>query len=97
MAIKIERQTLRSVYLLQHVAREGSDDEDVKVLGIYSSRSKANLATGRLVRLAGFNQYPDGFHVDRYRLDRSEWTEGFMTKRSKSKSAARTPKSKCVV
>jgi hypothetical protein len=90
--MKVEWRTLPSVYLLQHVSREGSDDEDVKTLGIYSSRSKAKLAIGWLVKLAGFNRYPDGFYVDRYRLDRSEWTEGFVTKRSKSKSAVRSPK-----
>jgi len=27
-----------TVYLLQHVAREDTDDEDIKVLGIYSTR-----------------------------------------------------------
>src|SRR5712692_1009793 len=94
MPIKAKRRTFRSVYLLQHVAREDTDDEDIKTLGIFSGQGKAELAIKRLVKLPGFNRYPDGFHVDRYRLDQSEWTEGFVTKRSKSKSAVRTPKSK---
>ena len=35
MASPKKRQASRSVYLLQHVAREDSDNEDVKTLGIY--------------------------------------------------------------
>ena len=89
-----EGQTLRSVYLLQHVAREGSNDEDVKVLGIYSNESKAKRAIERLVKLPGFNRHPEGFYVDRYQLDKSDWIEGFVTRRSRSGSANRTRKSR---
>jgi hypothetical protein len=69
----------RSVYLLQHIARTGSDDEDVKTLGIYSSKEKATLAVRHFKNLAGFKQYPNGFHIDRYRLNHPTWTEGFVT------------------
>lgn len=73
------RKGLRSVYLLQHIAREGSDDEDVKTLGIFSSRVKATLAVRRFKKLGGFKTHLNGFRIDRYSLNHPEWTEGFVT------------------
>lgn len=90
MTVKAKRRTLRSVYLLQHVAREDTDNEDIKTLGIYSSQGKAQAAIKRLVKLSGFRRFPDSFYTDRYTLDQDEWAEGFVTKRSMSKSAVRT-------
>lgn len=74
-------QAFRLVYLLQHVAREGSDDEDVKVLGIYSNKKNVELAVERFKKLVGFKRFPEGFYVDPYRLNQDEWSEGFATMR----------------
>ena len=89
MAIKAKRRTLGSVYLLQHVAREGTDDESVKVLGIYSTQGKARAATKRLVKLPGFRRYPNSFCIDQYTLNQDEWTEGFVTRHWTPKAAGR--------
>jgi hypothetical protein len=67
------------VHLLQHVAREGQDDEDVKLLGVYSSPERAEAALDRARLLPGFRDHPDGFQVEGYELDRTEWPEGFVT------------------
>lgn len=91
MPIRNKQPPATSAYLLQHVAREDTDDEDVKALGIYSSPSKARAATKRFVKLPGFRRYPDAFHIDRYTLDRDEWTEGFVTYRWKPKLAPWNP------
>jgi hypothetical protein len=63
------------------VAREGKDDEDVKVLGIYTTEKKAKLAIRRFKKLLGFKRYPDGFYVDSYKLDEATWSEGFITRK----------------
>ena len=76
---KTVRKPSRAVYLLQHVARSGRQDEDVKILGIFSSRREATLAIRRFEKLAGFKRYRNGFHVDRYRLNERAWIEGFVT------------------
>jgi hypothetical protein len=81
---KTMRKRFRAVYLLQHVARSGRHDEDVKTLGIFSSRREATLAIRRVEKLAGFKRYREGFHVDRYRLNERAWTEGFVTVGSSS-------------
>ena len=40
---------MTSVYVLQHVHSEDDDAEDVKLIGVYSSREKADEAVARLV------------------------------------------------
>jgi GNAT superfamily N-acetyltransferase len=68
-----------TVYLLQHVHTQSDDTEDVKVIGVYTSRESAQEAIGRLSVQPGFGASPDGFSVDAYLLDKDEWTEGYVT------------------
>ena len=70
---------MTSVFVVQHIAREGQPDEDVKFIGAYFSREQAVAATNRLRELPGFRDYPDGFHIDEYSLDKDYWAEGFVT------------------
>ncbi len=64
------------VYVLQH-AYETDGLEETKFVGVYSTRARAAAAIERLCQRPGFSEYPDGFHVDEYELDRDHWTEGF--------------------
>lgn len=70
------------VYIVQHVHELPGGDEDVKLIGVYSSEERAWDAVSRLAQLPGFAQAPQGFHVDAYELDRDHWTEGFVTVQS---------------
>ena len=94
MTTKANPRALGSVYLLQHVAREDTDDESVKALGVYSSESKARAAIKRLVKLPGFRRYPKSFYIDRYTLNQDKWIEGFVTRRWTPKSAGGTARTK---
>ncbi len=67
------------VFLLQHVHALSNGDEDVKVIGVYSSEDKARLAIARLSSVPGFSGAAGGFHVDVYELDQDGWREGFVT------------------
>jgi hypothetical protein len=67
------------VYLLQHVHMLDGGDEDVKLIGVYSSRENADAAITRLSQVPGFCDATDGFHVDEYQLDRDQWIEGYST------------------
>ncbi|MGH7868549.1 MAG: DUF7336 domain-containing protein, partial [Candidatus Dormibacteraceae bacterium] len=69
---------MASVFVLQHVHTREDSTEDIKFLGVYSSREKADAAVERLSRLPGFSDAPDGFHVDEYRVDRDHWAEGYV-------------------
>ena len=69
---------MTSVFVLQHVHSREDGVEDVKFIGVYSSREKADGAVARLSRLPGFSDAPDGFHVDEYRVDQDHWVEGYV-------------------
>ena len=64
------------VYVLQHL-REDELSEDVKFIGVFSSKVKADSAIMELKCQPGFKDYPDGFSVDEYTVDELEWKEGF--------------------
>jgi hypothetical protein len=68
----------KSAFLLQHVYEDAEGGEDIKVIGIYSSRQSAESAKVRLSRKPGFEQSMGGFHVDEYILDQDNWAEGFL-------------------
>jgi hypothetical protein len=67
-----------SVFVLQHVHVQEDGVEDVKFIGVYSSREKAQAAVARLGSLPGFSDTPDGFHIDEYRVDQDHWIEGYV-------------------
>ena len=68
---------MASVFVLQHMHTRGDGVEDVKFIGVYSSREQAQAAVARLGRLPGFRDAPDGFHIDEYRVDQDHWAEGY--------------------
>ena len=69
---------MASVFVLQHVHTREDGSDDVKFIGVYSSRQKAQEAVERLGRLPGFADAPDGFHIDEYRVDQDHWVEGYV-------------------
>ena len=77
-------------YLLQHLHRLPSGSDDVKTLGIYSSRTSAMLAIDRFRKMPGFRDtphmadpsapgVPDGFYIDEFEIDQDSWSEGYET------------------
>ena len=65
---------MTTAFVLQHVRPK---EDDVKLIGVYSSRENAQAAVSRLGRAPGFSDDPDGFHIDEYQMDQDHWTEGF--------------------
>ena len=53
--------------------------EDIKFIGVYSSRKNAQEAIVRLGKAPGFADAPDGFHIDEYQVDKDQWVEGYST------------------
>jgi hypothetical protein len=70
---------MQNVFVLQHVHSADGDVEDVKLIGVYSSREKAQEAVARLGRAPGFSDAQDAFHIDEYRIDQDHWAEGYVT------------------
>lgn len=69
---------MASVFVLQHVHSRADGTEDVKFIGVYSSRDNAEAAVVRLSGQPGFADATDGFHVDEYRVDQDNWVEGYV-------------------
>jgi len=70
--------TMNEVWLLHHI-RTIEDHEDVKLLGVFSTRELAERAKARALNLPGFKDSPDGFSIDKYIIDRMGWTAGYRT------------------
>ncbi len=69
------------VYLLEHAYDYGEfcEHTEVKTIGIYESREKAEKAVTQYKLLPGFKDYDvDCFYVDEYELNVGGWTEGFV-------------------
>ncbi len=74
----MNNKILECVFVIQH-SREIDDIEDVKFIGVYSSYENAVAAVKRLSMQPGFRDYPSGFDIDKYPLDKDHWAEGFFT------------------
>ena len=73
------RWRMTKVYVLQHVHALEDGEEDVKFIGVYSSRENAQAAMTRLGRAPGFCNALEGFHIDEYQVDKDQWVEGYST------------------
>lgn len=71
---------MNTVFILQHVhVSENGQEEDVKIIGIYSSRESAESAVERARGLPGFRLHQEGFEITEYDVDKDHWTEGFIS------------------
>lgn len=59
-----------------------SDEEagdDVKLLGVYSTRANAQARADTARLLPGFRDEPECFVVDGYQVDHDEWQSGYVS------------------
>jgi len=66
------------VFLLWHTHELG-DDDDEKLIGVYRTREDAEAAIKRVGSQPGFAEAPQGFEICPYRLNKDNWTEGYVT------------------
>ena len=67
------------VYIVQHLRELPDGGESVKFIGVYSTELAALRAVKQLRGIEGFKDFPGGFSTDRYEVDKTFWTEGFVT------------------
>ncbi|NMN05606.1 hypothetical protein FHT19_002792 [Novosphingobium sp. SG919] len=70
---------MATVFVLHHVRQDDVFGDDAKLIGVYTTDAGAKNAQSRLAMQPGFREYPAGFHIDEYPLDKDHWTEGFVT------------------
>ena len=67
------------LFVLQHLHVLDDGEEDVKFIGVYSTRAAAQQAVDRLRLKPGFCETPEGFSIDPYTLDEDNWQDGYTT------------------
>jgi hypothetical protein len=66
------------VHLLWFAKEMPEGEEDVELLiGVYSSQAEARAAIERVKNERGFAEFPQGFQISPYQLNRDHWAEGF--------------------
>ena len=65
------------IYLLYHI-QDLDNDQDFKLLGVYSTKERAEDRIEKAKKLKGFCDYPDGFQIEGMEVDKDEWIEGFI-------------------
>ena len=70
------------VFILHHIHTFDNDEEDIKIIGIYSSHASATAAIERLRQQPGFCEVPEGFEISDYQVDVDHWSEGYVTMES---------------
>src|SRR5437879_5466761 len=78
-ALENRRRLILKVFVVQHV-HDLDNAEDVKFIGVYSTRERANQAVEALRAQPGFRESSVGFHIDQYELDEVHWKEGYVRK-----------------
>lgn len=68
---------MNSAFILHHVRADDEYGDDAKLIGVYRSRPAADAAITRLSSQPGFRDFPTGFTIGEYELDKDHWCEGF--------------------
>jgi hypothetical protein len=70
---------MKTVFVLQHEREQDgpNDHGDVKFIGVFSTRRKAERAIIQLAVKPGFIRSPSGFTIDEHLIDKVDWTSGF--------------------
>lgn len=68
---------LTVVFLVHHIRELEDDTEEVKFIGVFSTKENAIAAVDRIKSEPGFCDFPDGFDIEPQDLDRIGWLEGF--------------------
>jgi hypothetical protein len=70
---------MSTVFAAYHVRVKDPDNDDVKLIGIFSSQQLAESAIASVKDQQGFRDYLDGFSIDEKTVDKICWTEGFVS------------------
>ncbi len=67
---------MEHIYLLEHTHVYSEDNENTKTIGIYTTEEEALPVIEELKSFSGFIKYPQGFNIDKYKIDQTFWKEG---------------------
>lgn len=70
---------MKYVYIVHHTHVISEENEDIKLIGAFSSKENAIKVTEKYKQLPGFREAPKGFDIDKYQIDEEYWSEGYFT------------------
>jgi len=70
---------MKYVYIVHHTHVISAENEDVKLIGAFSSKENASRVIKRYKQLPGFREAKKGFYIDKYQIDEECWSEGYFT------------------
>jgi hypothetical protein len=73
-----EKFRKKTGFVLHHTREDEDGYENVKLIGVYSSKERAERVVESYRGLPGFAEYPEGFSISAYEIDKDHWTEGFV-------------------
>jgi hypothetical protein len=76
---KYMKKRNQTVFILWHVHKIKGQEDENKLIGVYSSKQQARSAQNRTKLLPGFKEHRKGFIIDEYEVGKDHWTEGFVT------------------
>jgi hypothetical protein len=68
---------MNSAFVVFHARVKDLDNEDIKLIGIFSSKQTAEAAVTKAKDLSGFCDHQNGFSISEYTIDEIHWSEGF--------------------
>jgi hypothetical protein len=68
---------MSSVFIVFHARETSTGGEDLKLIGAFFSREKAQEIILTVSDQPGFCDLPDGFSTTEYEVDKVFWQEGF--------------------
>ena len=63
-------------YILEHYYKDNTHSS-TKMIGIYSTEENAQKTIEELKKMPGFKKYPNGFIIQKYKLDEDHFINGF--------------------
>jgi hypothetical protein len=67
------------VFLLWHMHDLGDGETDDKLLGVYSTRDRAERRQRQAIGLTGFAEAPEEFVIAEYAVDQDHWVTGYVS------------------
>jgi len=67
------------IFLLHYVYEFEDGHEDVKLLGVFSSKKKAQAALSDVIKIPELKKMKKNFIIDVDKINWLGWTEGFIT------------------
>ena len=81
---------METVFIVEHERPENDDRwEDVKFIGVFSSKATAETAVEKLREQPGFRDYPDASLIEEWTIDQYGWKEGFIEGQTNGEAKAK--------